>query len=50
VAGADVRQGQLRGRLDGKRPLQNFRHRSEDNIKMGGKETGSKVLHWIHLA
>ena len=31
----------------GKRPLRRFRHRWEDNIRMGLKEIGVNIKNWI---
>jgi hypothetical protein len=40
----------LVGRPKGKRPLARPRHRWEDNIKMGLRETGIDGANWIRLA
>jgi hypothetical protein len=42
--------GVLVGRPGGKRPLGRPRHRWEDNIKMGLRETGLDGANWIRLA
>jgi hypothetical protein len=40
----------LVARPKGKRPLGRPRHRGEDNIKMGLRETGINGVNWIQLA
>jgi hypothetical protein len=40
----------LVGKPKGKRPLERPRHRWEDGIKMGLRETGLEGVKWIHLA
>jgi hypothetical protein len=40
----------LVGRPEGKRPPGRLRRRSEDNIKMGLRETGIDGANWIRLA
>jgi hypothetical protein len=40
----------LVGKLEWKRPLGRSRHKCEDNIRIYLRETGWKVLDWIHLA
>jgi hypothetical protein len=37
-------------RPEGKRPMGRPRHRWEDNIKMGLRETGIDGVNWIRLA
>jgi hypothetical protein len=39
----------LLGKPEGKRPLGRPRCRWVDNIRMGHREIGWKVLHWMHL-
>jgi hypothetical protein len=45
-----IRYKVLVGKPEGKRPLRRCRHRCEDNINMGFKEIGWKVVDWIYLA
>jgi hypothetical protein len=40
----------LVGKPAGKRPMEKFRHRWEDNIKMYLQEVGCGVMDWIDLA
>jgi hypothetical protein len=40
----------LVGRLEGKRPLEKYRLKWEDNIKMDLREIGIDVTNWIRLA
>jgi hypothetical protein len=40
----------LVGKLRGKRPLERPKHRWEDGIIMGLRETGWGGVEWIHLA
>jgi hypothetical protein len=40
----------LVGKPEGKRPLERLRHRREDGIRMGLRETGWEGVEWIHLA
>jgi hypothetical protein len=52
---ARIREGRgvyrvLVGRPEGKRPLGRSRHRWEDNIKMGLRETGIDRANWMRLA
>jgi hypothetical protein len=36
--------------LEGKRPLQKYLHRWENDIKMDLRQIGWDILDWIHLA
>ena len=38
------------GKFKGKKPLGRPRHKTEDNFKMGVKETGWENTNWINLA
>jgi hypothetical protein len=40
----------LAGKPEGKRPLGRYRHRWENNIKMGLREIGWCVMDWIDVA